>query len=348
MNPKRFIARFRYSEDKPSKTKINSSSQFEILDIHNSLLITETISPNIYSSLERVSANLGINPNLVNLYIRAKGEINAGCYNGIDGGFVVILNSEMATLLENEELDFVIGHELGHLLFEHTKEKTEPSPNGLRTSRAKEISADRIGLVASRSINSTFRAIMKITSGLNDELLCFNISEYLDQLKKFDGIDNSSLLDRSTHPSFLIRSKALILFSESDAYQKLFNEQGKPLSSIDKRIKKQMNRNLERKNELEARNLGFWIACFAALLDKNLSSAEKDYISQEYGIKKLNDFIKLIRNSNKSTVKKIINKNIVDLVKRIGPQALNIVIKEIGKVFNNQNLNQEIMKILKK
>ena len=356
MNAKDFVEKFRYSKDKESKKNTSYSRQKqEILEIHNSLLVTKTISPIVYSSLERVSMNLHINPDQVNLYIRGDKEINAKCYNGINGGFVIILNSEMVKLLKGEELDYVIGHELGHLLLEHTKEHKNLSEKGVKESRSKELSADRIGLIASRDLKATLHAIIKITSGLGDKFLKFKISEYLDQLRKFD-IDGSSLLDRSTHPSFLIRAKALMLFSDSDIYQELFERKGKPISKIDEKIEREMDIHIEKSQNKKNKNLKesfqFWITCFAISSDNALTKEEQKHIYKEYGQEKLVKFKNLTKKRKASDVQNIIKQKISSAAANLAgknlsiEEEINLVVAKISKTCNVQNLDKKIIKIL--
>ena len=220
MTPLEFASQFRYSEDKPTdRANSSGNSEREVYEVHNSLLITKITSPVLYDSLERVAKNLLIDPEKINMYVYGSGEVNAKCYNGVGDGYVIILSSSLVKLLKDKELDFVIGHELGHLLLGHTKEKNFSTAEGNKLSRSKELSVDRIGLVANRDLDATLRAIIKTISGLTDNFLKFNISEFINQLRKFD-IDSSTMLSQTTHPSFVIRARALLLFSTSDKLTK--------------------------------------------------------------------------------------------------------------------------------
>ena len=231
------------------------------------------------------------------MYVYGGGEANAKCYNGVDDGYVIILSSSLVKLLKEKELDFVIGHELGHLLLGHTKEKNFTTAEGNKLSRSKELSVDRIGLVANRDLDATLRAIIKTISGLPDDFLNFNISEFINQLRKFD-INSSTMLSQTTHPSFLIRARALLLFSTSDKYQEIFNKEGKDLYQIDLAIKREMDKHIDKTfNETTEKlknNFNFWITCFAAISDNSLSKSEQKYISDKYGQEKLDKFKKLI------------------------------------------------------
>ena len=66
MTPAEFTTQFRYSEDIPTKKLHESDNKYEAFEAHNSLLITETISPIIFSSLERAAKNLLIDHKKIN------------------------------------------------------------------------------------------------------------------------------------------------------------------------------------------------------------------------------------------------------------------------------------------
>jgi hypothetical protein len=355
MTPREFASQFRYSEDKPTKKFIEVNNELEVFDVHNSLLVTKTVSPIIYSSLERAAKNLLIDHNNINMYVHASSEINAMCYNGIDDGYVVILSSALINLLKDKELDFVIGHELGHLLFGHTKEQKIDSAEGMKLSRAKELSVDRIGLVATRDLDATLRAVIKIISGLSDKFLNFNVLEFIDQLRKFD-IDASGMLGQTTHPSFLIRARALLLFSTSDKYQYLLDKDGKNLFEVDKAIKREMDKYIDKSFNEETKrlkdNFNFWITCFSAIADKSLSKEEQSHIAEKYGEDKLNKFKGMIEGRSLSEIEILVNKKLLqasDALAKFRSISVNDDIDEIVKDltvrFKIDNLKEKVLNL---
>lgn len=358
MTPAEFTTQFRYSEDIPTRKLHESDNKYEAFEAHNSLLITETISPIIFSSLERAAKNLLIDHKKINMYVYASAEINAKCYNGIDDGYVVLLSSGLVMLLEDNELDFVIGHELGHLLFGHTKEQQANSAEGMKLSRAKELSVDRIGLVASRDIDATLRAIIKTISGLSEKYINFNISEFINQSRKFD-VDASSMLGQTTHPSFLVRAKALLLFETSDKYQNLFSGDGKNILEVDKAIKREMDKHIDKSFNTKAeelkRNFNFWATCFAAIADKTLSKDEQTYIADTFGNERLNKFKMLIEGRSAQEIENLVNKKLLQASSELAEfrsvsvtEDIDEIILSLSKNFKIANLKEKFLGLFDK
>ena len=88
------------------------------------------------------------------------------------------------------------------------------SNEGFLHQRARELSADRIGYLGCNSLDESAQAIIKTASGLGDEFLRFDIQSFLSQT---DMLSNPSRGEsrNSTHPSMLIRCRALLWFSMS-------------------------------------------------------------------------------------------------------------------------------------
>ena len=353
-----FAEQFRYADDLVAEqVSASGSSEFEILEIHDSLLITKVISPQIYGSLERVCANLELDHQNINLYVNSSSEINARCYRGINQAPVVILTSALASLLETKELDFVIGHELGHLLLGHTTELKQASQQGMHQSRSKEISVDRIGLVASRDLDATLRAIIKTISGLTSQHINFNVAEFINQIRKFDA-DASAVLSQRTHPSFLLRTRALLRFHSSDKYQRLFGREGKNLSDIDVTIKRDMEKYVDKSLKNSASqsktSLSFWITCLAAVADNELSQDEQQYIVEHYGFEKLQKFKELISGRSQEDVQTLIADNVRKAIielSNVSESALDDmerIIQSVSSRLHVTNLSDRIQDLLSK
>ena len=112
-------------------------------------------------------------------------------------------------LLELKEVEFVIAHEIGHFLLKHAPLGTSnKTAEYFVFQRAKEISADRIGLVGCGSIEAAGSAMMKTASGLKHNYLNLNLDNYLLQLNQISD-NNSGENPFGTHPSMLLRANAL-------------------------------------------------------------------------------------------------------------------------------------------
>ena len=147
---------------------------------------------------------------------------------------IITITSEMVMNLSDDELKFVIGHEIGHWLFNindtrsllnacYDGEENVPSfslHNLLATwKKLAEFSADRVGLVACNSLDSAMSALYRVSTGLDPKMMEFNSADYIDNLD--DELPDSSDLRffrEDFHPPLPIRMKALSLFSNSKLY----------------------------------------------------------------------------------------------------------------------------------
>ena len=148
------------------------------------------------------------------------------------------------------EIQFIIGHEIGHFLMNHSYFDDDPEiteEESIR-SRSGEISSDRIGLIGCNDIDVAIKAMIRTQSGLNDKFLRFDTSAFLSQMKTERGYREH--LHQSTHPSATIRAKALLRFSLSKPFQKLTkNEGGTKLSIVDKHVKKDLDTYFKQKKQ---------------------------------------------------------------------------------------------------
>lgn len=133
----------------------------------------------------------------------------------------VVLTSSLVDQLSEEEIKFVIAHELGHIKAKHNLILSFTNPLGLNTiwgslifafwQRKAEYTADRCGLVLTKNINTGVTSLIKLAVGGNlfDKI---DIKGYALQVKKADNrwVKLSELL--VDHPFIANRVKALISF----------------------------------------------------------------------------------------------------------------------------------------
>ena len=84
----------------------------------------------------------------------ASPDLNAECYLGDTSNCIIRFSSSLIDILDKNEFEFVVGHELGHFLLSHQQAcVTEKNLEYYIQQRAQEISADRLGLIACDSLD---------------------------------------------------------------------------------------------------------------------------------------------------------------------------------------------------
>ncbi|HIA35249.1 MAG TPA: M48 family peptidase, partial [Flavobacteriales bacterium] len=188
----------------------------------NSILISPLVTPEISNSVDKVVSRLSIPEKSIKAYVYASSDIQAECHAGNNNDCIIRLSSGLIDILEYEEIEFVIGHEIGHFLYSHGLALSTAGGESLELSiqkRAQEISADRVGLLASESLDVSIRALMKTMSGLSSKYLKFDIGGFLSQLSNSESF-KSQVNVNSSHPSMLVRCRALLWFSMCGTFKK--------------------------------------------------------------------------------------------------------------------------------
>jgi Zn-dependent protease with chaperone function len=167
---------------------------------------------------------------------------------GVDRPFVIV-NSGMIDMLDEDELRFVLGHELGHVLSGHALYTTmlmqllrvsnalawlPVGALGLRAviaalyewSRMAELSSDRAGLLATQDPAAALRVHMKLASGgrLDDlDITAFRAQgeEYLRRPDVRDSVLKLLLLENSTHPFAVVRAAQLQRWIDEGGYTRV-------------------------------------------------------------------------------------------------------------------------------
>ena len=253
---------FRYCED-----RLESYGDFQpiflseiIEDLYrNALEITPNTTPKIYSLLWETCKDLRVPGNSVQAFVRDYPHFQAISYFSDNRQNVLVLSSKIINFLNDKELKFVLGHEIGHFLLQHgSSQPSEKDPEYFVYQRAQEISADRIGLIACSDVDSACRALMKISSGLHDGFLGRSSSEYVRQLERSE-LRTGERWDL-THPSSVVRAAILFQFADQIDVRNYAEVSSTKIASIDQKLQSKISSwvspdpniaSMDTRNELE-------------------------------------------------------------------------------------------------
>jgi len=233
----------------------------------NALRLTRTIAPAAHHALGACRETLGFD-GPVEIYVKPEPEIQAFCALSVSGPVIIGVSSRLLETFTDDELRFVLGHEIGHALFDHfgipmpstaTLEdvggKFVTRPVALKLylwCRAAEVSADRAGVVCAGGVEPAAHALFKIASGLASTVIQPDLGAFTSQVDALlaapaacaDERDEEHTLDCfDTHPYSPLRVRALLAFGSSQAFQRAL---GRPADGID-------NDELERVVETDLR-----------------------------------------------------------------------------------------------
>lgn len=237
------------------------------------------------------------------------------------GPITMALSSGLIENFTYKEIQFVIGHELGHYIFNHLSlpvsyilqngnDFTSPL-HAMKLSawqRNSEISADRIGLICNQDLDSVITAFFKLSSGITSNVN-LEVNDYIQQFKDLeDELKNSEINPNefySTHPCGAIRVRAIELFSKSNLYHDLIEktENGNCFNEIENEISRFMNllepdylKDQSDKGKILQQLLfycGYYIAMADAQLDQSEIEVLQSLISIEVWNENLQDIEKI-------------------------------------------------------
>lgn len=217
---RRTYAPLRFPEDRqsggsrrPDMLNVRAAHRDQML--RSGILVSESLTPSIEAALSDVCTNLGIPRSSTTAFVYNEPQIQADCLITGSATTVLRFSSGLINLMKLDELKFVMAHELGHFIFEHGAQSSDfrnDSMESFMARRAAELSADRIGIIGCGALKPAVRAAIKTASGLGDSFLRFDISAFLSQAAKLSDPAGGEA-SRNTHPSMLIRSRAMLWFS---------------------------------------------------------------------------------------------------------------------------------------
>ena len=196
----------------------------------NAVRVTETQYDWIHKRYLTVldTMDLGWEPEL---FVSQTPIANAGAF-GVEEPFIII-NSAAVDLLEPEELETVLAHEVGHVASEHVLYRTilvilillsqRQIPIAgiaiqvvvlalLEWSRKAELSSDRVALLGTQTPEAAMSTLMKLAGGTDHHSDALNLGEFLIQAEEYE--EDKDLADvvfkvmnllGSTHPFHVLR-----------------------------------------------------------------------------------------------------------------------------------------------
>jgi Zn-dependent protease with chaperone function len=210
----------------------------------NAVRVSTRQFPRIHALYRTVLGTLDA-PAEYELFVSQTPLVNAGAY-GLDRPFIV-LNSGSLDLLDDEELTFLLGHELGHILSGHVLYRTMTvlllrlAQQGfpivglaaravllalLEWGRKSELSADRAGLLAVQNPDAVLHSMLKLAGGGSREET--DLNEFLIQADEYrkggdvaDSVFKVLNLMLATHPFHVLRAAELRDWIEAGDYDRV-------------------------------------------------------------------------------------------------------------------------------
>ena len=241
-------ARLRFSFDEPVRLASPAASEraeaqraFKARLRSCALRITKTLTPDLFALVDATCQKLLITEP-PEVYVTADPTLNAFALPG-EGRAFVMLHSALVERLTPGELAFVLGHELGHAGMRHDR----PTPDAprellfsLEQSRAAELSADRMGLVAAPDVKTALSAALRVASGLGHEHVRFDVDAFLCQLEEAPQDVAREWEAVGRHPELPFRFRALQQFAKTDIFASLAGlPGGQPFAQVEAELEEQ-------------------------------------------------------------------------------------------------------------
>ena len=226
-------------------------------------LLSQPISPRIFKIVTETKQKLDLegeyevfclNSNSINAfaYVQPAKEKNF---------FLIGITSAALEELEDLEIQFILGHELGHFLFEHNRMNYLINPNPasqgvtllpsmgesifLRWRKKCEISTDRVGLIACGDFEAAARAMLKTAYGLTGKNLNLDVDSLLQQIDDLKDEPEALEVNYRSHPLMPLRLKVMQMFAESPIFTQVVSGKadisGQELKALEDRTDQWVN-----------------------------------------------------------------------------------------------------------
>lgn len=210
----------------------------------NAVRVTPRQFPKLHGLYAEVCKTLD-SPEEYDLFVSQTPVVNAGAY-GMDKPFI-IMNSGTLALLDDRQVSYVLGHEVGHILSGHVLYRTmmvlltELAKLGFpivglaaravllalnEWSRKAELSCDRAGLLAVQDPEVVLSTMLKMAGGGSDEET--SLAEFIQQAEEYresedvaDSVFKILNLLGQSHPFYVLRVAELRNWIEAGDYDRV-------------------------------------------------------------------------------------------------------------------------------
>jgi Zn-dependent protease with chaperone function len=230
----------------------------------NAVKVSRRQFPEIYDIYLEVCETLDVEQPW-DLFVSQTPMVNAGAY-GMTHPFIV-LNSGSLRLLDRDEMMYLLGHEVGHVLSGHVLYRTmtvlllQLAQMGfpvvgiaarvvlvalLEWQRKSELSADRCGLLAVQHPEATMRSFMKLAGGGTMEET--NLNEFMMQADEYrltgdvaDTVFKVLNVLGTTHPFHVLRAAEIRDWIEAGEYDRVLRGEYRKRGDAPDPVKEDLN-----------------------------------------------------------------------------------------------------------
>jgi len=286
----------------------------------HSFKVNEKLAPRLYESFLDVKQRLGFEEP-IEFYITNNPELNAFAVSRLeeDESHIININSGLIDKVDDDELKFIVGHEIGHLISNNANiaqllnfvfPDQAQSPLMMQHKIAvwdklSELTADRFGFIACGRLDKVLSCFFKMASGLSVERLNFDPKAFSTEneeiLKYFKETGSGNLL---SHPINPIRIKAVELFETSELYRNLLA--GTELTT-DRKLDKQVSELIQSLMVISNSPVNFYRISFIASAGLIVAGIDKAIEPDEY--KKIIEELSAFTVFPKQTLNQMIDEN---------------------------------------
>lgn len=267
----RDISDIRFTPDRLGEVKIHSKlpglkelrnkneihEYFKLSIGADSIKVTSELFPREHKVFREVLSMLGLNANDHELYMSGENQRNAFILS-TQNHSQMVLSTELSSILDEDELRFVIGHEFGHFICDHSSIPTNIITSHdeidmdfkldvLKWSRCAEITADRYGVLCCGKLEASLSALFKVSFGIKPTSLSSLRSSMKNQYKMLvelskGGGNKQDILSSRTHPIIPLRCVAIeITFMDIQSFKLQSSWNKSSIEYIDKELMQVIN-----------------------------------------------------------------------------------------------------------